>query len=596
MKSGYHDPMRWFVSSVLVLSLGATPNEFARPIEQPTEALSASFGEYRGTHLHAGIDFATFGVTGLPVHAIADGRIQRVRSSRGGYGNVVYIDHASGLRSVYAHLESFAPAIRDLLPRPAHKLGGDWNGEAMEAWPKRAVLVAKGEVIAWSGESGAGKPHLHFELRDQDDHPRNPVLFGVMSVRDAVPPKILNVIVEPADVSSSIDGSGWPAEIVGSTPSVVLVNGRARILLSGYDEDGADGGRFGLTRVELHIDSRLWSAIDMRQFSYGPHREVGEVHDLFRTGFGPAEYAYDLTARNGAGEVVASKGVITAEKSLMEARIVAVDLAGNRAERAFTIVRDELPQSRSPRRDDGGKAPLPDTGEWISRGGLAIRRGSRESRIGVPAAASEWGVNYRVSTSLAPGPAAMLAAGLGKIVGAPENLRIFSATSVSLAPHPSAAGPVILIGPYGQTLPSRTSIMLIQSNNANGIAVYRHGQWAWLGGESFGEFLYAEMPCLAPVSLVRDALPPAIEIKDIPGGKGRMRITFDDDLSGIDEATIRVLRESAQGVTPIDGRYDPDHRSFEPHDALPRGKHDIRVEVGDGAGNKASARRKISVP
>ena len=44
----------------------------------------------------------------------------------------------------------------------AHRLGGAPDGRSMEVFP-REVRVQKGEVIAWSGESGWGGPHLHFE-------------------------------------------------------------------------------------------------------------------------------------------------------------------------------------------------------------------------------------------------------------------------------------------------------------------------------------------------------------------------------------------------------------------------------------------------
>ena len=44
-------------------------------------ALSSTFGESRSRAFHAGIDLKTWGETGHPVQALADGYIWRVRTS-----------------------------------------------------------------------------------------------------------------------------------------------------------------------------------------------------------------------------------------------------------------------------------------------------------------------------------------------------------------------------------------------------------------------------------------------------------------------------------------------------------------------------------
>ncbi len=90
-------------------------------------------------HLHAGIDFSA--EIGTPVYATADGVVEFARSGfNGGYGHMVKIDHSFGFKTYYAHLDRLIV--------------------------KRGDFVKKGQIIAYSGNSGKSTgPHLHYEIR-----------------------------------------------------------------------------------------------------------------------------------------------------------------------------------------------------------------------------------------------------------------------------------------------------------------------------------------------------------------------------------------------------------------------------------------------
>ena len=75
--------------------------------------LSGTFGELRGNHFHAGIDFKTKGVEGQKVYAIADGYISRIKVSPFGFGKAIYVNHENGLTTVYAHLDKFNSEINN---------------------------------------------------------------------------------------------------------------------------------------------------------------------------------------------------------------------------------------------------------------------------------------------------------------------------------------------------------------------------------------------------------------------------------------------------------------------------------------------------
>lgn len=92
--------------------------------------------------LDIGIPHARFprNRSGDPVHAVAaDAGTAHVFPMRGGYGNMVIIDHGDGIATLYAHLDSFL-------------VGNQVN-------------VSRGQAVGVVGTTGLSTgPHLHFEV------------------------------------------------------------------------------------------------------------------------------------------------------------------------------------------------------------------------------------------------------------------------------------------------------------------------------------------------------------------------------------------------------------------------------------------------
>jgi murein DD-endopeptidase MepM/ murein hydrolase activator NlpD len=87
---------------------------------------------------HPGVDYPAS--TGTPVSAAGRGRVVFAGYDSGGYGNLVVIEHPSGLRSMYAHLSAIGV--------------------------RRGDAVVAGSRVGRVGATGmATGPHLHFELR-----------------------------------------------------------------------------------------------------------------------------------------------------------------------------------------------------------------------------------------------------------------------------------------------------------------------------------------------------------------------------------------------------------------------------------------------
>jgi len=242
---------RWVVAlgllGISVDALGADPAYHA-PIAA-TSPVSSSFGEYRANHFHGGIDFSTSGAVGLPVYAVADGWVWRVRASGSGYGRALYVRLADGRTQVTAHQSRFAPAIAAFVAAAQESL----DRYEVDLSPGEGRLpVKRGEIIAWSGESGAGPPHLHFEMREGADANVgvNPRLFGFGDV-DTTLPVINRLVVTPVGAGATVEGE----PMVRTYP--VIRDGRGRYRLA-VPVAVAGAVRFGLDVVDpAPRDNRL---------------------------------------------------------------------------------------------------------------------------------------------------------------------------------------------------------------------------------------------------------------------------------------------------------------------------------------------------
>jgi len=146
------------------------------PIKLPFK-LAGTFGELRPNHFHAGIDIKTEGTEGYRLYAIEDGYISRIKISRGGYGNALYINHPNGVTSVYAHMQKFEPELQQFVTDLQYEL----RKFEIDYSPETPIFeFKKGDIIGLSGNPGSSTgPHLHFELRETaSENPLNPLKYG----------------------------------------------------------------------------------------------------------------------------------------------------------------------------------------------------------------------------------------------------------------------------------------------------------------------------------------------------------------------------------------------------------------------------------
>ena len=110
------------------------------PTGWPTNGfISSGYGlRWNGAEFHQGIDIAA--EMGTPIVATADGVVTIAGWNAGGYGNMVDIDHGSGVSTRYGHASAVVVTA--------------------------GQRVRRGQIIAYVGSTGHSTgPHLHYEVR-----------------------------------------------------------------------------------------------------------------------------------------------------------------------------------------------------------------------------------------------------------------------------------------------------------------------------------------------------------------------------------------------------------------------------------------------
>ncbi|MGM0609064.1 MAG: M23 family metallopeptidase [Candidatus Muiribacteriota bacterium] len=205
----FRQKKKFFLKNICILFVLISP-VFLQSKENPLfiienfNEISSTFGEYRGNSLHKGIDIPTNGKTGYKVFAFDDGYIFRVLYSWTGYGKAIYIRHPEkNLVSVYAHLQKFENdklLLEDIIKgKRKRNLRNHFN-----FYPSPPIKVKKGQLIAYSGDTGFGYPHLHFELRSLDNQKiLNPIAH--FNIKNSISPQFERVTVLPAKNNSFIN-------------------------------------------------------------------------------------------------------------------------------------------------------------------------------------------------------------------------------------------------------------------------------------------------------------------------------------------------------------------------------------------------------
>ena len=254
----------------MMLIIPAQAQEYLWPTVS-SRYLSSTFGETRAAHFHAGLDIKTWGREGFRVFASRDGIVHRLLVTERGYGKAVYLKHGDGTYSVYAHLQRFNDELQayvDSIRLQDHSFEIEIYTEHLN-W-----LVKQGQVIGYSGSSGVGPPHLHFELRDSLENPFN-ALSTNLTIQDDIPPVISTLIAEPLTSKSLIDGKPY-SQVFSPTKiqdgiydfGTIKVFGQAGLALNTYDLANDVYNKYAVYKLILTRGSDTLFYQQLDTFSY----------------------------------------------------------------------------------------------------------------------------------------------------------------------------------------------------------------------------------------------------------------------------------------------------------------------------------------
>ncbi len=331
-----------------------------------TQTMTSAFGEFRTTHFHAGIDISTHGRIGAPVFASRSGFVERAGVSPFGYGKYLVLRHSDGYMTLYAHLDKFHDAIEERV----YGMQLERNSYSIVVYFERDEFIfEQGEVIARSGATGSGPPHIHFEIRDTNDNPVNPKFSRGIAINDKTPPVFNRIAFIPVDEFAKINGSinqtGYQATQLrqGSFDlrRKIEITGTVGLAVDVTDSNNDTWYRHGIYGLEMSIGDSVVFSMRYNRFPEAHTHQV-RLHydnDLLRIGQGRFQKLFieegnmlPFYERLPHGSGLINTGDL--DEGLHPFSVSAFDFAGNESilRGHLSVVHNRLPAVQSVERID----------------------------------------------------------------------------------------------------------------------------------------------------------------------------------------------------------------------------------------------------
>lgn len=268
---------------VAALAQATIPQDYFRSPVNFEISLSGNFGELRSNHFHSGLDIRTNYTQGHPIYATADGYISRINVAHFGYGKALYIQHPNGYTTVYGHLQRFAGDIAEYTKKNQYRR----ESYEMEVYPDAKLLpVKKGDLIAYSGNTGgSGGPHLHYEIRDANQRPMNPLLFGY-KVADTRKPSIekLRIYAISEDAHLDHQDNNKDLRLTQQADGSYLAEsiealGTVGFGVTAFDRLNSVENKNGIYKIETKVNGESLQIILFDKFSFAETRFINHYID-----------------------------------------------------------------------------------------------------------------------------------------------------------------------------------------------------------------------------------------------------------------------------------------------------------------------------
>ncbi len=552
------------ISAQIDTSRLLTQGYFTSPVDH-TMKLSGSFGELRSNHFHAGIDIkASNGREGDTIRSAAAGYVSRIKTQRGGYGKVLYIDHPNGYTSVYAHMQRFSPEIERTLR--AHQ--SESMSYEVDIYPNPQKLqVTQGQYIGRLGNTGRSYgPHLHFEIRHTaSETPQNPYLHG-LGPEDKRPPLMYAVAVQGMDMNLNLLSQKTKyitkssKGIYGPSHTFEVAAWRVGMTIQTFDLMDGASNKNGVYHLKMYLDDTLHYEMKMDSIGWDETKyinsfiEYKDKKSSNRTMIrcykhrGNPLSIYRKMTNNGFFKILKNKS--------RKVRFEAVDFYGNISTYICNIKRKES-EIIQPSQETYSR-------KILYNKSYDLRMGSCNIHIPKGSTDNEWRMDYNQSLS---------SDGLQISIGKKYE-PLFKKIKMKL---PLSHIPI----------PLRSKVVLIYTSGKSGTS---------FGGMIVNDSLSVNIDKLGDYHLVVDTIPPTITSLEYSKNIGkrsqyvfRLRDNY-NTRGGAQDVKYDAYIDDQWTICPLKALGD---LLTIPLSHLSKGPHLLRVTAEDHSGNKRSWEREI---
>ncbi|SHF64001.1 Peptidase family M23 [Fodinibius roseus] len=598
----------------------------------PTNAshhLTSTFAETRSRHFHAALDIKTWGQRGYEIYATRDGILHRIAVSPTGYGKVIYLKHDDGSYSIYAHLMSFNEELQQFAD--SIRFAEDFTPSFDRVVEDQHIRVQQGDVIAYSGASGIGPPHLHFELRRPDHSPFNPLQTN-LTVQDNISPTISGLSVEPLSPQSTIEGM---KQVYTRNPhrqngtfhfGTIEVSGAVGLGLDVYDQSNGISNAYAVYELSLSVNGRerFYSRVD--SFSYAEThqmfidrvypllRDHGKAYQRLFVADGNTLPFYRTNRQQGRLYLPPGEHAVT---------IRATDFFGNQS---TAVVNLRVKESATERFTDRPRIFSPqkvrevdiNDWRWFDNWVMIPEEDYREITVATP---DPWrlsshreeviidlktldnlfmnipGMSPTIFHRMVPEQKGLITSVNRQAMALFPEHTFYDTVSVTLSSKRFAPDSIkVTVGPEAYPVDKSYELRVKRDSmltDTSGLAFYkyskRYDNWYPVTTRFTEEHIIAESRTLGTFISRRDTTAPEVSRPRLhrrPDGQWLVYISVTDNLSGIDHERTEISVNDRRGLAeyePEDQRMAYYHPEFTPTATM-----DIRVTLYDRTGNKTS--------
>lgn len=502
-----------------------------------SRTLTGGFADTRPDHFHGGVDIRAR--EPQPVIAPTDGWIERIAVNPSGYGRALYFRLADGRTAVFGHLSQFSPSIEEAM-RDSQIVTGTYRMDVSYTEPRVELTFKRSATLAYTGQTGSGPPHLHFEIREgavQTDplasyapvDRARPVIVNIWwtTLSDYLPTsagtpletpknggKWLTHRRQPIHTNQPValciqtyDPGPWGRHAV---PTTIRLRANGQVLYEDFT------GRIDLTKSKDFYETVLWS--ERKQFNR-------DVRRLFAP---PPPQQYALTASSKVGWLT--------NLSDTEVTVEVEDRAGNVTTASIPITCGNF---------DGAATLPPPTA--LQTGAFTLSNSD---------CSLAWATLSQISPS--------------EVVVSPADIGFSRPCTLSYCYTPGARAGLFF---YERTAAANFRPL-----------------WP-IASPDNSEYMACEILCGGNYGVAMDTTAPVLQLSLL---RGTIRFRLTDGSSWVDDRTIRCRVDSLTAIAEFE--YQERGGVIWTQNPLTRGPHEVQLTAGDRAGNILTWHSTVHIP